>query len=169
MQQSTDIESECSNTNTFTLLLIVHDVFELQYSLTLCLYAFMLNRTPAIAGGLFAVDKKWFEHIGLYDNQMEIWGGENVGEDTINWKHIYYTHWVYIGWSDYCELHFCFISAKIECAIEHVSVIIVVMSILLPQSLCRKTPNSTVNLAVYTQYTVICYTCMWWLCRYINI
>lgn len=35
-------------------------------------------RTPAFAGGLFSISKKYFEHIGTYDDQMEIWGGENV-------------------------------------------------------------------------------------------
>lgn len=35
-------------------------------------------RTPTFAGGLFAISQKYFEHIGTYDDQMEIWGGENV-------------------------------------------------------------------------------------------
>ncbi|XP_043533729.1 polypeptide N-acetylgalactosaminyltransferase 3-like isoform X1 [Chiloscyllium plagiosum] len=35
-------------------------------------------RTPVISGGLFAVSKAYFEHIGTYDPQLEIWGGENL-------------------------------------------------------------------------------------------
>ena len=39
-------------------------------------------RTAAIAGGLFAVEKVWFQHLGMYDTQMEIWGGENIGTQS---------------------------------------------------------------------------------------
>ncbi|XP_067312308.1 polypeptide N-acetylgalactosaminyltransferase 16 isoform X2 [Pseudorasbora parva] len=34
-------------------------------------------RTPVIAGGIFIMDKSWFNHLGQYDTHMDIWGGEN--------------------------------------------------------------------------------------------
>lgn len=42
--------------------------------------------SPAMAGGLFSIDRDYFYEIGSYDSKMKIWGGDNLEMSFRVWQ-----------------------------------------------------------------------------------
>ena len=44
-----------------------------------------VNYVPVLSGGLLAISKRWWNETGGYDDEMQVWGGENIDQSLRVW------------------------------------------------------------------------------------
>lgn len=55
------------------------------------MHDYLMYRAPTHAGGLFAMDRKYFFELGGYDDGLLIWGGENFELSfKVSWQSVLY-------------------------------------------------------------------------------